>query len=545
MKRVILPIVLAVLILTFFFITLNSRKTARIDEPESINLNDLRKHVEFLASPEMEGREAGYRGAEVAARYIAAHFHSCGLDTLNGAGDYYQNVPLIAMRPDLEKTRISFTRRKQVKFIIDKDVFFLPRAGDDGDISAGVALCGYGISAPEYDYDDYQGIDVKGKVVLVMNSEPRENDSTSVFKGRARTKYSIPLVKARTAQANGAEALLIIRTPVESQPPIERMIMRYRKRLEKPIIQLAGQTEAMPIFYLTDSAANRLLKGIVDIKEYHAEIDREMRGNPVELEGVDLNIRIRFKEKRTIESPNVIGFLPGSNPSLQDEYLIIGAHYDHEGMSAEGVFPGADDNASGVAGLLELAEAFSKSPAKPQRSILFISFAAEEKGTLGSKYYSQNPLLPLENAITMINMDEIGRNGASTFGEMHSPDLEEEGKNYLMTLYSAQAPILEEINAGVNKIYGLKIDFDPNTSFYGASDHVNFHKQDIPCIFYFTGFHPDYSSVNDTPDKINYPKMERIVRLIYGVSDELLNLESKPFFDHSIKEVPKKKRMSF
>jgi len=545
MKRVILPIILSVLILTFFFITLNSRQAGKIDESDSINLNDLRKHVEFLASPELEGREAGHRGAEVAAKYIAAHFRSYGLDTLNGAEEFYQNVPLIAMKPDLENTQISFTRQSKVKFITDKDIFFLPGAGDDDDISAGVVLCGYGITAPEYTYDDYQGIDVEGKVALVMNSEPLENDSTSLFKGTARTKYSIPLVKARIAQANGAEAIIIIRTPVESQPPIEKTIMRYRKMLEKPIVQLAGQTEAMPVFYLTDDAADKLLKGTVDINKYHAQLDREMCGNPLILKGVNLNIRVRFKDRREIESPNVIGFLPGSDPYLQNEYLIIGAHYDHEGMSEEGVFLGADDNASGVAGLLELAEAFARAPVKQQRSILFISFAAEEKGTLGSKYYSQNPLIPLENAAAMINMDEIGRNGAATFRDMHSPDLEEKGENYLMALYSAQTPILEEINAEVNEIYRLEIDFDPNISFYGASDHVNFHQCDIPCIFYFTGFHPDYSSVNDTPDKINYPKMVRIVRLIYGVSEELLNLESKPFFDHSIKEVSKKGRMSF
>ena len=545
MKRIALPIILSVLILTFFFIILNSRQAGRIGESDSINLNDLRKHVEFLASPELEGREAGHRGAEVAAKYIAAHFRSYGLDTLNGAEEYYQNVPLITMKPDLENTQISFTRQSKVKFITGKDIFFLPRAGDDDDISAGVVLCGYGITAPEYTYDDYQGIDVEGKVALVMNSEPLENDSTSLFKGTARTKYSIPLVKARIAQTNGAQAIIIMRTPIESQPPIEKTIMRYRKRLEKPIVQLAGQTEAMPVFYLTDDAAGKLLKGTVDIKEYHAQIDREMRGNPLILKGVDLNISVRFKDRREIESPNVIGFLPGSDPSLRNEYLIIGAHYDHEGMSEEGVFLGADDNASGVAGLLELAEAFARASVKLQRSILFISFAAEEKGTLGSKYYSQNPLMPLENAAAMINMDEIGRNGASTFRDMHSPGIEEKGENYLMALYSAQAPILEEINAEVNKIYRLEIDFDPNTSFYGSSDHVNFHQWDIPCIFYFTGFHPDYSSVNDTPDKINYLKMTRIVRLIYGVSEELLNLESKPFFDHSIKEVSKKGRMSF
>ena len=353
------------------------------------------------------------------------------------------------------------------------------------------------------------------------------------------------MLKARTAAANGAIALLIMRAPVETQPPIEIQTQKYRSRLEKPLIQLPHSEIPLPIIYIAEKTARYILENEVNLAEYQEQIDNTLSGNPIHLKYTTIQINLKFKDKREFYSPNVIGFLPGSSDILKDEYLIIGAHYDHEGIGKEGIFRGADDNASGVAALLELAEAFSLLPHKPQRTILFISFAAEEKGTLGSNYYVENPLLPLENAIAMINMDEIGRNGAATFGGMHNPNLEQEAENYLMLLYSAQTPLLEKLNLQVNEKIELDIDFDPNTKFYGASDHIHFHNHDIPSVFYFTGFHLDYSSVDDTPDKINYDKLGKIGKLIYGFSERLLNLESKPLFDHSIKEVEKKQRMTF
>jgi Zn-dependent M28 family amino/carboxypeptidase len=275
-------------------------------------------------------------------------------------------------------------------------------------------------------------------------------------------------------------------------------------------------------------------------------IDTDLQTGAVPL-NKHTNIKIRFKDKIEVVTNNIIGYLPGVDAELSQEYLVIGAHYDHEGKSEEGIFLGADDNASGVAGLLELAQAFSQSPSKPKRSILFIAFTAEEKGLLGSAYYTSHPLLPLNKAIAMINMDEIGRNGAGTFKEMNAPDLETTGSNYLMVLYSAQTPLLEALNKEANREIGLDLDFDPNINFSssGNSDQTNFHNAGIPSLFYFTGFHPDYSRPSDTPDKINYQKMTSIINLIYNVSEELLNAQIRPTFDNSIKSVPKKPRMTF
>lgn len=516
------------------------------DGVSSITINELRSHVEFLASPELEGREAGYRGAEAAARYISTRFKSFGLQALPGAPDYYQPVPLVIMSPDFEKTIISIVDEKgAVECKVNRDLFFFPKGGDDDHFSAPVALCGYGISAPELGYDDYRDADVEGKIALIMNREPQLDDSSSIFNGARPTKYSIPMVKARTARSRGAKALMIMRPPTDSHPPIEETLENYRKGLEKPIVQLAGKMESLPVFYLKDETAALILAGKVDIGEYYREIEETLEPNPIEIEGITVDVTIRFRERRESESANVMGFFPGTGSESVDETLIIGAHYDHEGVSGEDIFYGADDNASGVAGLLEMAEAFSMYSQKQRRSLLFIAFTAEEKGALGSLFYTMNPILPLEKTVAMINLDEIGRNGAPTYGGMHSPDLEEKGKDYLMVCYSAQTPIFEELNKKANKPLKLKLDFDPNVHFYGSSDQVHFHDRAIPSLFYFTGFQPDYHTPRDTPDKINYPKMERIVRLVFKVSLELLDMEVRPAFDQSIKEVTKKKRMSF
>jgi len=499
----------------------------------TITQNDLRSHIEFLAAPELEGREAPRRGAEIAARYIATRFEQYGLQILPGADEYYQQVPLMVMTPDLQSTIVTFDL-DGIKRILetDREIFFLPKGGDDIDISAQVVFCGYGISAPEYNYNDYDGVDVKGKIVLALSREPQEKDTASVFNGVKNTKYSLPVVKSRLAEQHGASALVIL--PHPGDPPVINTLEKQRANLTEPLVQLKDKTQAFPVFYLSETAAAELLNGKINLASFIADVDTRLTPASQSLPDISGNIQIRFQNKSETASPNVVGYFPGSDPNLQDEYLIIGAHYDHEGIAPDGsYFPGADDNASGVAGLLELAEAFALGKKPPKRSILFLAFAAEEKGTLGSLYYSQNPLLLLEKAAAMFNMDEIGRNGASSYRGFSDRELAEQGKNRLMIFYSAQTPLLEEWNRTANKNLRLDLEFFPETKFFGSSDQVNFHQQNIPSVFYFTGFHPDYTSPSDTPDKINYPKMEKIVKLIYLSGETILNGKTKPVFDLS------------
>ncbi|MBL7190262.1 M20/M25/M40 family metallo-hydrolase [bacterium] len=507
--------------------------------------SSLRAHLYFLASAELEGREAGYPGAEITARYIASQFQAYGLTSPPGAENYYQPVPLTMMKPDFANTVLGIMKNGgTTRLITDEDVFFFPKGGKDVDLTSELVLCGYGITAPEYDYDDYAGIDVSGKIVLVMNHEPQEDDSASVFNGVRLTKYSIPMIKARTAKEHGAFALLIMNPPNTDKPIVESLA-RYRKDLDKPIVQLAGEYESLPVFYLTEQTARRLLAGAVDLDEYHRGIDENLKGNPQIFNDIRISLSIRFKEKKEAVSPNVTGYLLGNDSELSNEVLIIGAHYDHLGVSGEGVFFGADDNASGTAVLIELAKVFANSSKKRPRSILFIAFTAEEKGALGSLYYCLNPLFPLEKTAAMINLDEVGRNGASSYKQMYNPRIETENTNYLMAMYSAQTSILSEFIEGANKKISLNIDFDPNDTFHGSSDHAVFHERKIPVIFFFTGFQPDYHQVSDTVDKINFAKMSRIYSLVFKTAGVIVNYPERLNFDESIKVTDKKKRMGF
>ena len=512
----------------------------------SITIDKLKPIIEFMSSPELEGREAGQAGADKAAEYIIGRYSEIGLQYAPGMTSYRQDVKMVSMMPDYEQTVLSITRKKKkMDFVTEKDIFYYPGGGDDADISAEVVFCGYGITAPEYKYDDYDGINANGKIVVIFDGEPQEKDTSSVFNGARMTKYSMNPVKVRIATQHGARALLVMNTPFKDNPPISEKIARYRERSKKPIIQLTDEMSALPVIYLNENTTDKLFGGQKKLAKAYKKIDEKLEPESFKLENVSISIKIRFKDKREFVNPNIVGYLPGSKSDSSAEHLIIGAHYDHEGMINGVFYPGADDNASGVAGLLGLADAFSSGGEKPLRSILFIAFAAEEKGTLGSKYYSKNPVIPLDQAVSMINMDEIGRNGASTYRGMNDPDIEETGANYLMVVYSAQAPELEEYNDNANTQIKLDLDFDPNVRFYGSSDHSNFHPYDIPSIFYFTGFHPDYTSPSDTPDKINYPKLERIVKLIFCVSEQIANADKRPLFDKTITDVKKKKRMEF
>jgi hypothetical protein len=511
---------------------------------DSIDIAEIRAHIEFLASPELEGREVGSNGCAVTAKYIATRFKEFGLQSLPGAEDFYQRVTLSSMKTDYENSGITIVDDKgETRLLYSQDYYFFPKGGDDAGIVGELALCGYGITAPEYQYDDYAGFEVRDKIVVVFNGEPQENDSASVFNGTKKTKYSMVVVKARIAQEYGAKALMVVQT--SRQIPTEIAVENYLKKAYKPIYQLPEKTGDFPVFYITQKGYDKIFSDI-DLGIYLKQIDSDLQTGAFNL-NKSAKIKIRFKEKTEVITHNVIGYLPGMDAKLSQEHLIIGAHYDHEGKSEEGIFLGADDNASGVAGLLELAQAFSQNPKKPKRSIVFIAFTAEEKGMLGSQYYTAHPLLSLDKAVAMINMDEIGRNGAGTLRGASAPDLETAGGNYLMVLYSAQAPLLEELNSKANREIGLNLDFDANVNFGGSvgSDQAYFHNAGIPALFYFTGFHPDYSRPSDSPDKINYPKLNRIVNLIYNVSEELLDSKTRPYFDHSIKSVAKKQRMTF
>ena len=463
------------------------------------------EHIKVLASEQMKGR--GNDGPELqqAARYVAGQFRACGLEPVNGS--YFQtfrattgtsvgpNNRLTARFPDTTK---SYKSGKN----------FVPLGiSDPGTVSGELVFAGYGITAAEYRYDDYAHLDVKGKIVLVLRHEPQEGDDKSVFKGREFTSHAGIVQKAINARLHGAVALLLVNDP-NRHPGDKDPLLKVGQLMGPEHLGLLALQVKRKVADELLATARRSLKAVQEA------IDNDLSNHSVALP-VRLELTVEVT-RRTRELENVVGILPGNDPALADEALVIGAHYDHLGLGRRNslarnkvgqIHYGADDNASGTAGLLELACDLAGRAGQLPRRILFLAFAAEELGLLGSGYYTRNPLVPTDGMVAMINLDMIGR--------------PQDRKIYVGGVGTAQefrALVEEE-----NKAVGLKLQY--SLGGYGASDHSSFTARQVPVLFFFSGLHSDYHKPSDTWEKINAPDAADVLRLVRRVA---LRLDAKP-----------------
>jgi len=519
--------------LALFSVLLIASAVAR---PRSGDINSprLKADIQYLASPELQGRGAPGWGSEIAQRYIATRFAELGLEGFPDMPEYYQNIPLIVSKTDYDESRLIVSQGgERREFLPEKEVFFFPRGGKDEDITASVLLTGYGIKAPEFKWDDFAGADPKGKFLLIFNREPQENDSTSPFNGAKATKYSQPSVKVRIAKEVGARGLLVIQPPNNGLPLIEKSLDRYRGMMNEPIVQLADDREAFPVFYLKSEVAKLLLGDDFDLSAYQRELDEQFKGKPTPLDdGLQVTLKIRFREVQETQTANIVGMLPGKS----DEAVLILAHHDHLGTVGDSIYFGADDNASGTAGLLTIAEAFAKQDRQPRRDVIFLSTGCEEDGTLGALYFSRHLPVPADKIVAAINMDEIGRDASSQFRAMMDASLPME-QNMLMIFYSGQTPALKEVIQRDNSATQLDLILEPVLHFSGSSDHIHFHDLGIPSMFFFTGFHRDYHTPHDTPGAINYEKTARVAELAFSVARDLAQMKKRLTFDRSITKI--------
>lgn len=486
----------------------------------AIRAANLRADVTFLASAPLEGRRSLDRGSEVAAQFIAAEFAKAGLKPANG-DSYFQDVPLIEYRPDLQQTTITITRNgQQQRFNYYAD--FFGRSPRETTASGRVVFAGYGITAPEYDYDDYAGLDVRGKIVLIFDHEPQENDPRSVFNGIGNTRHANAQVKLLNAQKRGAIGVLTAAEPNRKHPSAQERIGRVpgiRERFMKSSAQILAESESLiPGFSIGDQMTGLLL-ALRKPAELQASIDATLKPASFEIPGAEVQIKVVNAMRRSGSSPNVVGMIEGSDPTLKNETIVFSGHYDHDGIRDGVMFPGADDNASGTAGVIELARAFSRNPVKPKRSLLFAVFASEEQGLLGSYYYASHPLRPLATTRVVINFDMIGRNEAPSAQTEGLMEIASDTSNELNLIGTINSPdyraAVEAANLRVGLALNYKWDKDAALNVYQRSDQFPFSLHDIPAVWWFTGFHPDYHQSTDTADKLNYTKMEKVVRLAY------------------------------
>lgn len=464
-------------------------------------------NVRELSSPEMRGRGTGTPGLERAARFLAGEFKKAGAGPAPGAKDYFQRFA-VTINASLG-SRNALTAHlpagpKRLKAGVDFQPF---NFSGSGRLSGDVVFAGYGITAPEYGYDDYAGLDVNGKIVLVVRHEPQEFDEKSVFAGKNYTRHAQLDSKAVNAKMHGAKAVLFV-NDVPNHTDADTLDRFSRN--------VGPAHSDLPFVQVTAAVAEEWL-GLagVTLRDWIREVDGDLKPRSRPLSGlkVELSADVR-REARHV--PNVVAYLPGET----DEHLIIGAHYDHLGMGEQSsmspneagkvVHPGADDNASGTAGLIELAHYFAKLPAR-KRGVLFIAFAAEEIGLIGSAHYAGNPLLPLDRAVAMINMDMIGR-------------MQEE-RVYVGG--SGTGTTLEQILNAAKASHGLKVEATDQGG-YGSSDHMSFYIKRVPVLFFFSGIHNDYHRPSDTWDKVNHEGAARILNLIGDIGARLLAAEARP-----------------
>ncbi|MFQ5930324.1 MAG: M28 family peptidase [Acidobacteriota bacterium] len=506
---------------------------------ESITAADLKSDLYFLASDEMQGREINTPFNRLASRYLAHRFELMGLKPVEN-DSYFQYFSLVQAQL-AQPNRLQIQHGQSATIAILKEDFFPSTLSGNGKVSALLVFAGYGITALEYDYDDYQGLNVRGTIVVMMNHEPGEKDPNSSFDGLVHSEYSREFYKIANAQDHGAVAVIFI--PDEANHPKSRKFSRGARRIwpedvsrGRYSLKLWADQVKIPALHVSRQIAGALLESSeTTVEKIQKKIDQGYQPHSFPLPTVEATVETAVIRSET-RVRNVLAYLPGSDPRLKDEVVIVSAHFDHVGSRKGEVFNGADDNASGTVGLLEVAEAYALSSEKPKRSMLFVGWNAEERGLLGSRYYVERPTFPLEKTTAVFQMDMIGRNEEvpdpqnSRFRGLEKQTAEE-NTNSVNVLGYSRSQDLRNLVVQNNQRIGLDVRFryDNNAiNLLRRSDNWPFLINRVPALFFHTGLHPDYHQPTDTPDKINYSKMEKIVRLVFLSSWNAANASTPP-----------------
>jgi hypothetical protein len=483
----------------------------------SIKSEEIKSYLRTLTSDEFAGRETGKKGQKLAGNFLAEKMKEFGMKPGNDTS-FFQVFEVNEMKPEGVIVLDGITH----KFL--KNFYFL--GVKDTAISAPeILFCGYGIDDPKY--SDYAKVNVKGKVILILEGEPIGKDSNYLISGtKTPSKWKNDMrKKAAIAKDKGALAVFYYSNSYSASKS------NFYHFIEKPSMTLKGDIKEEKertranFFYIGDTLLNEILTKNLAAKK---ELTRLLNsgGRPKKYPVIKSSLEIKIKRiSSDVKTENVIGFIEGTDK--KDEVIIITAHYDHLGVQGKDIYYGADDDGSGTAAILEIGQAFMemvRAGNRPRRSIIIMPVSGEEKGLLGSRYFTLNPTVPLSNIVADLNIDMIGRRD-----EKYAND-----PNYVYVIGSEMlSDDLKEVSEKVNEENTkIQLDYmyddpkDPN-KFYYRSDHYNFAKNNIPVIFYFCGVHDDYHKPTDTFDKIEFDKMEKITRLVFYTAWELANREER------------------
>lgn len=493
--------------------TLAAQDSLAVKYAQTITANELSKHLHIISADDYEGRESGYAGQRKCEQYMVNFYKELGLPPVKGS--YTQEFDL-----SLDDPQKVYVSKGEHQFTFLEDYYYFPSTSDRK-ISGEVLFAGYGIDDSRYSDIDRSAIE--GKVVVVWDGEPKGKNGKYFIGGEDPSKWSTSdEAKQLLMEENGALAMMVVYEDYDLR--IEQVKGFFSHKGMSLIQDKKDEKTNMPVFHISSRMAEKLI-GVKRFKKVN-KAKRKENKKSIKAGLVDITFA---RKSDVLTSSNVMGYIEGSDK--KDEVIIITAHYDHIGVDGQETYNGADDDGSGTVATLEIAEAFAKAKTDghgPRRSVMILNVSAEEKGLLGSQYYVEHPVLPLDLTVANLNIDMIGR-----------VDEEHEGNENYVYLIGAdrQSQGLHDIGEQVNKTYvGLELDYtfnaedDPN-KFYYRSDHYNFAKNNVPAVFYFSGVHEDYHKPGDTVDKIMFPKLEKITKLIFHTAWDLANREERIVVD--------------
>jgi len=509
---------LIVVIAGLFFLGCQVKiKSASELTDDLIDINSLRANMEFLSSDELEGREAGSNGEKVASQFISTELKKYGVKPYGQYDGYFQNIDLRVVRFSEQSSFSIVDAQKDTLFNYEPNMSFAgsTRYYDHLNTTAKLVFAGYGITADEYNYDDYAQINAEGKIVLIYPGEPESEDST-FFEGEKRTTYASIYSKLDNAEEHGAIGVITL-SDWEKRFGWDSIVSYAKKGKyqlkDQPII---NKSNILPYITINEETLKELLKiGAYSFQDLESHIAEQKSPSVFEF-AESASVNWMYDTTGTVEVRNVIGVIEGIDQDLKHEYIGIGAHYDHLGIGRAGVYNGADDNASGTSALLEIANGFARTRSN-KRSIIVAFHTAEEKGLLGSKYLVRDSSIA-NHMNVHINMDMIGRGSVDSIYCLGSDKLSSE-------LYD----LVEEVNTeGINIYLDYRLN-DPNEPqrLYYRSDHYSYARINIPTVFFFDYEMKNYHRVTDDLDTINFSKIQKIARLVYEIALESANRESK------------------
>jgi hypothetical protein len=491
----------------------------------TITAEDLSRHLHILASDSMEGRETGYKGQKMAAEYLAAQFKKDGLAPVVKSGNgmsYFQNFDLIKKEWQEVSLKIGGKKKEWLK-----DFYAYGDISTPKEEKVKLVYAGYGIDTDKY--SDYKNLDVKDKAVVISMGEPVINGISLITGDSVWSDWANDWrKKAGTARAKGARHVFII--VGRNQEEFDKRLNQVKPHIGAPTLGFTYKQRPGSAFFIPTAMAAEMMgtseENLIKCRDLMSQVaaSKEALKIKIKLNPAKLLVNVQVKETK-LNTENVLGFIEGSDK--KEEVLVLTAHYDHIGKEGDKIFYGADDDGSGTVALLELAEAFGKAKKEghgPRRSILIMPVTGEEKGLMGSEYYTDYPVFPLAKTVADLNIDMIGR----------LDDDHLNNTNYVYLIGSDKLSTdLHKISENANKTYThIDLDYkfnrtdDPNR-FYYRSDHYNFAKNNIPVIFYFNGVHADYHQPTDTVDKILFDKIAKITKLVFYTAWDLANREER------------------